>query len=175
MSTALEIRSSGPADVPSIEALYRDAFPGEDLLPLVADLLGQPSGVTSLVARSESVIVGHVMGTMCRVAGCCAAVALLGPLAVAPAVQGRGIGGTLVRETLWDLTARGAALALVLGDPRYYARFGFVLEVGIIPPYPLVAEWRTAWQSIPLGAADHPCGGRLEVPEPWRRPALWSP
>jgi hypothetical protein len=39
MIESLEIRESSPDDFASLEALYRCAFPNEDLLPLVRDLL----------------------------------------------------------------------------------------------------------------------------------------
>ncbi len=51
---------------------------------------------------------------------------LLGPLAVVPEHKDRGIGRALVTKTL-DLAARsGHDLVLLVGDPDYYARFGFV-------------------------------------------------
>jgi putative acetyltransferase len=49
----------------------------------------------------------------------------LGPLAVEPADQARGLGGMLVRAGLEACAARGAGLVFVLGHPGYYPRFGF--------------------------------------------------
>lgn len=49
----------------------------------------------------------------------------LAPLAVAPAVQRQGIGSQLARAGLEICRERGFALVVVLGDPAYYARFGF--------------------------------------------------
>ncbi|MEO3433999.1 N-acetyltransferase [Inquilinus sp. CAU 1745] len=51
---------------------------------------------------------------------------LLGPLAIAPRLQGRGIGASLTFQTL-DLAAWGGhRLVLLVGDLAYYKRFGFL-------------------------------------------------
>lgn len=52
----------------------------------------------------------------------------LGPVAVAPAFQRRGIGRDLIEHGLMRLRARGAEGCVVLGEPEYYSRFGFVRE-----------------------------------------------
>ncbi len=49
----------------------------------------------------------------------------LGPLAVWPQLQRRGIGTALVIDGLRRLKERGAKGCVVLGDPAFYARFGF--------------------------------------------------
>ena len=175
MSGRIEIRESRPGDLVAIAALYRRAFPEEDLLPLVRDLLDAPRGVLSLVGLAGASLAGHAAFTRCGVAGSGAAVALLGPLAVDPDRQGRGIGTALVQAGLARLEAAGAVRVLVLGDPAYYGRFGFAAEENVAPPYPLPEEWRGAWQSLGLGGAEPPGRGRLRVPEPWRRRALWAP
>ena len=57
------IRLSTRTDMPQIETLYPAAFPDEDLLPLVTDLLDLPEGVLSLVATvDDSVIVRQGKG-----------------------------------------------------------------------------------------------------------------
>ncbi len=52
MADNVEIRVSTPGDLPAIEMLYRDAFPNEDLLPLVRDLLHDTPMTMSLVGTS---------------------------------------------------------------------------------------------------------------------------
>ena len=49
----------------------------------------------------------------------------LGPMAVEPAVQRRGIGSRLVRAGFDACRAIGEPVVFVLGHPRYYPRFGF--------------------------------------------------
>ena len=175
----IEIRESVPGDLASIEALYPDAFPDEDLLPLVRELLQEASVALSLVGIVGSSLVGHVIFTTCGVAGGNDKVALLGPLAVAPAWQRQGIGSAIVRAGLQRLENVGVTHVYVLGDPAYYGRLGFLAETHVAPPCPLPdplpAEWRGAWQSIGLRSAKPPRRGKLSVPQPWLQPALWAP
>jgi len=157
-----------------MERLYHAAFPDEDLLPLVSQLLEAVSGVLSLVGVAESSLVGHVVFTPCTVAGYDQQLALLGPLAVAPAWQRQGIGGALVRTGLQRLESAGVARVYVLGDPAYYQRLGFAPEAEVQPPYALPAAWREAWQSTFLRPGGPPCWGALSVARPWRQRALWA-
>ena len=179
MIDRLNIRESLPSDLAAIERLYPDAFPDEDLLPLVRDLLREESMVLSLVGIIDKSLAGHVIFTTCgTTAGTDAdtdKLALLGPLAVAPVWQRQGIGTAIVRAGLQRLENAGVTQVYVLGDPAYYGRLGFVPEVGVTPPYPLPAEWDGAWQSMSLGGAEPPRRGKLSVPRPWRQPRLWAP
>ncbi len=175
MTEEIEIRESLPSDVASIEKLYPDAFPDEDLLPLVRELLREELIVLSLVGIVDRALVGHVIFTTCSIAGRTDKVSLLGPLAVAPAWQRQGIGSALVREGLQRLEYAGAIQVYVLGDPAYYERVGFEAEAGVTPPYPLPEEWRGAWQSLSLRGNKPPLHGKLSVPQPWRKHALWAP
>ena len=81
----LQIRESRPDDSAAIESLYLRAFPDENLLPLVRDLLSDSVVAISLVAAIDTRIVGHVIFTTCGVVGNSVNASLLGPLAVAPA------------------------------------------------------------------------------------------
>ena len=79
----------------------------------------------SLVARDGCSIVGSIRYWPIRVGHARLPALLLGPLAIAPDRQGQGIGAALVRNTV-DLAAWGRhRLVLLVGDPPYYARFGF--------------------------------------------------
>ncbi len=175
MTDQLEIRESRPDDATGIEQLYPGAFPDEDLLPLVRELLGQESIVLSLVGIADQALAGHVLFTPCNLAEIPETVALLGPLAVAPAWQRQGVGTTLVGTGLQRLESAGMARVYVLGDPAYYSRFGFAPDAGVKPPYPLPEAWRDAWQSLGLRGDKTPLSGQLSVPPPWRRRALWGP
>lgn len=171
----IDIRESAPAEANAIGRLYPDAFPDEDLRPLVGALLTDAALALSLVAVSESSFVGHGLFTRCRVAGNGDTVVLLGPLAVAAARRRQGIGSVIVRNGLARLKQTNVSQILVLGDPGYYRRFGFVPETSVAPPYPLPDEWREAWQSMSLRGAAPPRRGKLGVPAPWRRRTLWAP
>ncbi len=175
MIDKIQIRESLPNDLSSIEELYPNAFPDEDLLPLVRELLREQAIILSLVGIADKALAGHVMFTTCSIAGRTDKVALLGPLAVAPAWQRRGIGSALVRAGLQRLENARTNQVYVLGDPAYYRRFGFEPDDGVTPPYPLPEEWHAAWQSLSLRRNAPPLHGRLSVPRPWRRQALWAP
>jgi len=175
MSQALETRSSTIDDRAAIGALNSAAFPDEDLLPLVGELLELPRVTRSLVATIEGQVVGHALFTLCEVDDARYTAALLGPLAVAPPQQRRGVGSALIRAGFKALEGDDVPVVLVLGDPAYYGRFGFEPESAITPPYPLPAEWNGAWRSLRLGQDSGPRSGMLSVPEPWRKPELWAP
>jgi predicted N-acetyltransferase YhbS len=49
----------------------------------------------------------------------------LGPVAVLPGRQRRGIGETLIRFGLRQIEEIGGRGCVVLGEPGYYSRFGF--------------------------------------------------
>ena len=53
---------------------------------------------------------------------------LLGPLAVDPRAEGRGIGSALMRESIERARALGHGTILLVGDAPYYRRFGFSAE-----------------------------------------------
>jgi len=171
----MDIRESGAGDRGAIDALYPEVFPQEDLLPLVRALLNEGAAVLSLVALIDEAPVGHGIFTRCRIEGSDASVALLGPVAVVPGMQKRGIGSALIRDGFRRLETEGVAQVYVLGDPAYYRRVGFAPERHVAPPYALPEKWRDAWQSVRLGGALASVGGRLTVPRPWRDPALWGP
>ena len=171
----IEIRQSRDADMPSIDRLYPDAFPDEDLLPLVRHLVMQEPGILSLVAEADLSIAGHILFTTCGVTDSNQTVAMLAPLAVAPKWQRQGVGTALIRDGLKRLEQAGISQIYVLGDPAYYARTGFKTETGLAPPYPLPRQWRDAWQSLSLNADPPPDHGKLMLPEVWLQPALWGP
>ena len=175
MSVEPVIRESKREDSTAIESLYRIAFPDEDLVSLVRDLVNVPDVALSLVATVDMQIVAHVIFTKCGVAGNTANVALLAPLAVDPAWQRQGIGSAIVRAGLRQLEDAGVSLVCVLGDPNYYGRLGFAPETLIEPPYSLPPEWHGAWQSIISGGATEHPAGVLSVPPEWRKRALWAP
>ncbi len=174
MIADLKIRESEAADLLSVEQLYVDAFPEEDLLPLLRELWALPSGVISLVGLRDNEIIGHVSFTSCGFEGRDDRAALLAPLAVSPSLHKQGVGSALVRHGFEKLEAAGVCRVYVLGDPNYYAQFDFVAEDKVTPPYPLPSEWSGAWQSAELYDKGSVYEGRLLLPKPWQKRSLWS-
>lgn len=174
MISKLEIRESRRSDTAGIKQLYGDAFPDEDLVPLVSKLLDLGQSVISLVGIRKNAIVGHISFTVCHVEGGKSKVALLAPLAVTPILFRQGIGSTLVQTGFNHLKNSKICCVYVLGDPAYYSRFGFKTENKVTTPYPLPATWREAWQSIQLCDAGTLHEGKLSVPEPWCHIELWT-
>lgn len=171
----LEIRTSLPAEAAGIEDLYAAAFPEENLVPLVRDLLESGTDVLSLICAQGDRIGGHIALTDCAIDGAGWKAALLGPLAVSPDRHRQGIGTRLIQAGFERLRETGTAMVFVLGEPAYYGRFGFAADRSIAPPYPIPDAWAGAWQSVRLGGGVEGLGaGRLSVPRPWRRPELWA-
>jgi predicted N-acetyltransferase YhbS len=80
----------------------------------------------SRVARADAD--GAILGTIryWPVAIGAASALLLGPIAVEPALKGRGIGVALMRDTLDAAAWMNAKRVVLVGDLGYYERFGFV-------------------------------------------------
>ncbi len=53
---------------------------------------------------------------------------LLGPLAVSPESQGTGLGSLLMRCAIAEAARLGHGAIILVGDPEYYARFGFSVD-----------------------------------------------
>lgn len=92
-----------------------------------------PSEGLAFVARDDS---GRVIGTVrlwdieagIDTRGTPVKALLLGPLAVDPAHEGKGIGGALMRHAIMDAKMRGHGAILLVGDAAYYERFGFFAD-----------------------------------------------
>lgn len=94
----------------------------------------------SIVATLSDEVVGHVMCSHASVDG--QASVGLGPLGVLPTHQRAGVGQALMHAVLAAADALNAQAVVLLGDPAYYRRFGFVLAatVGLLPPDPAWSE-----------------------------------
>jgi predicted N-acetyltransferase YhbS len=53
---------------------------------------------------------------------------MLGPLAVSPEHQGKGLGAKLMKQAIAAARMRGHGTILLVGDAPYYGRFGFSAE-----------------------------------------------
>jgi putative acetyltransferase len=132
MQKEIRIRREKLADIGSISRITELAFrnhphsQGTEASIIVT--LRQAGALTiSLVAERDGVIVGHIAFSPVHISDGSREWYALGPLSVVPEVQRNGIGSELVRAGLAilrdDLGARGCIL---VGNPAFYARFGFV-------------------------------------------------
>ena len=127
------LRPERAVDAGAIAAVLNAAFAngGEPVAEaaLVDQLRRDGDLDLSLVAvGDDSRIVGHA--ALSPLAATFPALALA-PVAVEPGHQGRGIGSALVRAAL---ATRPGHTVVVLGEPRFYSRFGF-RPVGWDCPY----------------------------------------
>jgi len=123
----VEIRPEEPEDFLSVFDINSRAFETQAEAELVEKLRSRASPVISLVAVQNQVVTGHILFTPVTVesSGPPRAAMGLGPMAVDPDHQNRGIGSALVREGLRACSEIGRSIVFVVGHPDYYPRFGF--------------------------------------------------
>jgi putative acetyltransferase len=125
------IRPEMPADFPAIHSLLEAAFGRSDEAELVQRLrlgAGYLPDLALCIWDWENVLVGHLFCSHCRIVdrdGHATPSLALAPLAVLPDHQGKGLGTGLVRNCILRAADLGFAALIVLGNPRYYGRFGF--------------------------------------------------
>jgi putative acetyltransferase len=125
----MDIRPEAPEDADSIAKITDAAFkpmPHAGSEARIVEALRRDGALAvSLVAEADGAAVGHVAFSPVRVDGREGPWFGLGPVSVRPDLQRQGLGSALIREGLRRLTELGAETCVVLGDPRYYGRFGF--------------------------------------------------
>tara|TARA_R110002110_G_scaffold9559_5_gene47029 strand:+ start:130 stop:672 length:543 start_codon:yes stop_codon:yes gene_type:complete len=129
------IRTETPDDIDAIRDLTAAAFAPmpycDGTEPEMIDRLRADDDLhLSLIAIDGEVLIGHVAFSPARlpIPGKWFA---LGPISVAPARQRTGIGTALIETGLAELRGMGAAGCVLIGDPAYYARFGFRSDPGL--------------------------------------------
>lgn len=124
------IHEERTTDYVAIERVLIDAFARAEHASgrehLIVDSLRRDDALTlAVVAEQDHTILGHVAFSPVRIDGRSCGWHGLGPVAVRPSHQARGIGTALIREGLARLRQSGAAGCVVLGAPAFYSRFGF--------------------------------------------------
>ena len=115
------------ADLPAVEALLDLVF-GRDRRAKSSYRLragNPPCPAFAFAARMDARLVGSVQQTPVAVGEADAPALLLGPLAVLPALRGRGIGRALLRRSLDAARAAGRSHVFLVGDRAYYEPLGF--------------------------------------------------
>ena len=127
--TRVDVRPEESGDVADIRRVVTAAFGAPAEAGLVDALRASDAWLPrlSLVAIDDGGVVGHALFTRATIRTDVGALAIvaLAPVAVEPARQRQGIGDALVRAGLAEARRSGERIAIVLGHPGYYPRFGF--------------------------------------------------
>ena len=142
MTAPLVIRVEQPGDIPHIRDILAHAFGQRAEADLVDQLRADGDALISLVAVGENgELVGHILFSRLPIEGAKGRVTqatALAPLAVRPEHQRKGVGSALTKAGIRACTARGLAAIIVVGDPKFYQRFGFSAAAArnLGSPYP---------------------------------------
>lgn len=158
----MKIEPELASDADAIRALHAAAFPTAGEARLVDRLRGSGRLLVSLVARDADTgrVVGHVAFSPVRAGdgglGDAGVGVGLAPVAVHVEHRRRGVAERLVRNGLELCRQRGYGFAVVLGEPEYYRRFGFVpaARFGLVDEY----GGGDAFQALELRAGAMPAG-----------------
>lgn len=173
MEQRIKIRLETQEDYSSVEQITREAFwnhhvPGcnEHYLAHVLRTAACFLPELDFVAELNGTLVGNIMYTRAVIHGDNGTdypVLSFGPISVLPAVQGRGVGGALIRLSLARAAELGGSAVLIYGDPDYYSRFGFAPaeRYGIGTQYGTYAAALQAIELIP-GSLEGKAGLFLE-------------
>jgi putative acetyltransferase len=164
------VRREAEGDQESVFAVHAAAFGREPgVVPVEAPLVDRLRAdgwidELSWVTLVDGQVVGHVVATRSSVDGRPALG--LGPLGVLPGFQRRGVGSALVHAVTGAADALGEPLIVLLGNPAYYSRFGFVLaaEAGVVPT---VAEWVPHFQVRTLSSYEPSLRGLFRYARPF--------
>ncbi|WP_422048964.1 GNAT family N-acetyltransferase [Shimia sp.] len=160
----MHIRPETAADIDAIHSLSEAAFGQPEEARLVDMLRAEGDAALSLVAEEDGHIIGHVlfspMAAPVRTLG-------LGPLSVAPDHRKQGIGAALVRHGLAQAQREGWQASFVLGNPAYYSRFGYSVELAkgftnqFAGPYFMALELAAGALKTPFAVSYAPAFSKL--------------
>lgn len=156
---SMDIRLEGPEDCDAIARLTKAAFDpmtfseGNEA-ECISKLRKDGDLTLSLVAVEGPEIVGHIAFSPVFLDEAFKGWYGLGPVSVWPQIQRRGIGGKLIEQGLAELESKSALGCVLIGDPRYYRRFGFVSDGSLsyrdLPNE--IVQWLTFGAARPTGS-----------------------
>ncbi len=156
------IRTENASDMAAIRAVHVAAFANHPFSRqtehLIVDALRQAGALDiSLVAEVDGRVVGHIAFSKAPIGGMDCGWFLLGPVGVLPTCQRGGIGSALVKSGLAQIRPLGARGCALVGDPHFYARFGFASRADItMPGVPQENVMALAFETpLPAGPLGH--------------------
>jgi predicted N-acetyltransferase YhbS len=164
--------TEAPADAGAREALLDRVMPERFLKPSERLRRGRlPARGLSLTARDEGGLVGTVR--LWNAAADERPLLLLGPLCIEPVLAGKGVGAGLMQLAIARAGMLGHDGIVLVGDPEYYARFGFTAAAtaGLVMPAP-VERRRLLGLELRDGAVTEAAGRLVAAGEPVARQLL---
>lgn len=132
----ISIRLEEDRDHRDVETLTREAFwdlyrPGCVEHWILHQIRKLPAFVKELsfVACDGDTVIGNIVYSLARIVSVDTRifkVLCMGPFAVLPAFQKKGVGALLLQYSLQKAKEFGFKAVVIFGDPKYYGRFGFV-------------------------------------------------
>ncbi len=124
------IRQETQTDIEAITKITKLAFENhpfsKNTEQFIINALRAANALTiSLVAEIDGKLVGHIAFSPVTFSDGSKNWYGLGPISVEPDYQKQGIGKSLVNEGIGLLKDLGAEGCVLVGDPKYYERFGF--------------------------------------------------
>jgi putative acetyltransferase len=169
----ITVRPETPEDYDAVRSVNLAAFDTATEADLVDAMREEPEYVPelSLVAEFDGQIVGHALFSEVTVeqeSGEVTALSL-GPIAVLPDHQSKGIGSALMNEGHKRGREMGYPFVVLIGHPWYYPRFGYVPA----RPYGLVTIWDVSDPvfmvcELEPGSLEN-VAGKIRYPEPFVR------
>jgi putative acetyltransferase len=173
--SSVRVRTERPGEESRVRAVNDAAFGGPTEGGIVDAIRGTDRWIAggSLVAESTAgEIIGHLLmseGDLASRDGRVRRIWMVGPVAVVPEWQRRGVGARLMRAAIELAVERGLPVLCLLGHATYYPRFGFepARAIGIEPPRPWGDEnWLAlrlpGWTPEITGTASYPSAFPLD-------------
>jgi putative acetyltransferase len=123
---SIVVRPERPDDHPDVFSLNLRAFGRQLEAQCVERLRQQVKPLVSLVALADQRVIGHALFSPIRIDSTAKRLAMgVGPVAVHPDWQGRGIGTRLLEVGIDACRIGAIEILFVTGKPTFYRRFGF--------------------------------------------------
>ncbi len=112
---------------------------------IVEKLVQDSANVASMVAIDNNKIVGFITYSKVSFDNDMGEWVGLGPIAVLPEYQGRGVGKVLIKESMRIINEKYEG-CVVMGEPSYYLKFGFKVVEGLffegVPQEFFLTTWK---------------------------------